>query len=1003
NGNGNGNGNGNDRERPQKKQLKSGPSYTSNQLPPKKGPIKSLRNQEKERELAAKQPPAKHRPPPTPPANANDKKRKAPQQPPKKELKIIKKSKVSETDGNDGSANPTNHAKGKDKGRDKAPSTSKSKSKPKSRAREEYANTEPPKMKLNPFTGEMEAASRSTALEKLLAKAEAGPSASSSSSSRTFGPKKSRKKMSQQEKEEEDEIRWLEYQLGKKGSTKGPDGEEIRDELDDFLDDLDRFQAEEEEEESDSDSDETEDDDDDDDEDEDGEEADEDLELDLDENENEDEGEDAEKPEGASTGDEADSAIDEGDINWDAAMATTDEEAEAEDEDDASDNDSGDEEEYDSEMEEAMELMRDFADSKKAGVESSASAPAPASATAPASTLRAKLAAEASGGAGEAARPSAAAAAAALDDLRRQAQGLLNRLGDGNIDSIVSEFEALYRTYARAHLVLDTVTNLVDTFVILHAAFVAAMHKVVGVEFAAAFVSSLLLDEYRLLTGSGSADRDKDQDQDQESSRGKECLNLTVLACELYNLQVVACPLIYDLIRMFLGQTSPDSAAAVSSSSSSSNAVGELQTIRCCGHQLKHDDSTSLKAIIALTTSRVSSTSTRSKFMLERMAELQKGSVRSGAGVGSRSAFNEASDPTSPSGSLLARMKKYLGAMANKRSVRSYEPLRISKGKWWLVGAAWTGQTDQSDAQGLTKASAIQSSSLSLSKAGEGAGSEETQMQQAKLLELARAQGMNTDARRSVFITLVSAEDYKQALLMLKLNDVQRREVIRVLIHCLGSESVYNPFYTLIGQELCIHDHSMRITLQYYLGQHEVAGAKFAQKFSSSSAAASADSQSEHKENVDPRRIANLARAYSWWISRGALSLQALKVVDFSAVRPTPAKFLGLLMIHLSSSPSPSSSSSSSSSSLSSLKGSPAKTLHLPTLTRQPLQTSKLHHLISTNLVASQNQDLPKGLLFFLNTNLDQLQTAARSGRWRNPDDSGGHSVACTAPEFGAA
>ena len=46
--------------------------------------------------------------------------------------------------------------------------------------------------------------------------------------------------------------------------------------------------------------------------------------------------------------------------------------------------------------------------------------------------------------------------------------------------------------------------------------------------------------------------------EEEEEARGKECLNLSVLACELYNLHVVACPLIYDLIKMFLGQQGDD-------------------------------------------------------------------------------------------------------------------------------------------------------------------------------------------------------------------------------------------------------------------------------------------------------------------------------------------------------------------------------------------------------------------------------------------------------------
>ncbi|CDW97794.1 hypothetical protein [Sporisorium scitamineum] len=100
--------------------------------------------------------------------------------------------------------------------------------KPKS-SQQRYDDSEPAEQKtrLNPFTGEMEvvksapklsSSSKPTALEKMLARAEAGPSSSkgkAKASDALAGKKKSRRHMTQQEKEEEDEIRWLEYSLGK--------------------------------------------------------------------------------------------------------------------------------------------------------------------------------------------------------------------------------------------------------------------------------------------------------------------------------------------------------------------------------------------------------------------------------------------------------------------------------------------------------------------------------------------------------------------------------------------------------------------------------------------------------------------------------------------------------------------------------------------------------------------------------------------------------------------
>ena len=63
---------------------------------------------------------------------------------------------------------------------------------------------------------------------------------------------------------------------------------------------------------------------------------------------------------------------------------------------------------------------------------------------------------------------------------------------------------------------------------------------------------------------------------------------------------------------------------------------------------------------------------------------------------------------------------------------------------------------------------------------------------ESKLLKLARKQGMNTDIRRSIFVVLMSSDDYVDAcerLGQLNLTEVQQREIVRVLLHCCGNVS----------------------------------------------------------------------------------------------------------------------------------------------------------------------------------------------------------------------
>lgn len=91
----------------------------------------------------------------------------------------------------------------------------------------------------------------------------------------------------------------------------------------------------------------------------------------------------------------------------------------------------------------------------------------------------------------------------------------------------------------------------------------------------------------------------------------------------------------------------------------------------------------------------------------------------------------------------------YLTSSSSPASVP--EPLRLtladlhsssSKGKWWLVGAAWGGDplVDQPELA-LKDPSAASNSTTD-----------------AKMAKLARAQGMNTDIRKGVFNVLMSSE-----------------------------------------------------------------------------------------------------------------------------------------------------------------------------------------------------------------------------------------------------
>ena len=140
-----------------------------------------------------------------------------------------------------------------------------------------------------------------------------------------------------------------------------------------------------------------------------------------------------------------------------------------------------------------------------------------------------------------------------LTRLRRHIQGQLNRLSESTLLGIASEMEKLYCSNPRHHvtstlvdLVITSVcdrSTLLDTFMVLHAGFIATIYKVIGVDFGA-HISQRIVEEF-----DKSYERNKSEDV---QDRGKECSNMISLLSELYNFQVVGCTLMFDFVRMFL-------------------------------------------------------------------------------------------------------------------------------------------------------------------------------------------------------------------------------------------------------------------------------------------------------------------------------------------------------------------------------------------------------------------------------------------------------------------
>lgn len=139
--------------------------------------------------------------------------------------------------------------------------------------------------------------------------------------------------------------------------------------------------------------------------------------------------------------------------------------------------------------------------------------------------------------------------------LRRQIQGLLNRLSEANLLSILRDVEQLYQTNPRGYVsstlidlllgLLSDETSLMDTFLILHAGFITATYRVIGTDFGAQIVERIV------------SEFDRNYENEQATGSGsKRASNLMSLVAELYNFQVIGSNLIFDYIRVFLEELS---------------------------------------------------------------------------------------------------------------------------------------------------------------------------------------------------------------------------------------------------------------------------------------------------------------------------------------------------------------------------------------------------------------------------------------------------------------
>ncbi|KAL9654069.1 hypothetical protein ABK040_011613 [Willaertia magna] len=445
--------------------------------------------------------------------------------------------------------------------------------------------------------------------------------------------------------------------------------------------------------------------------------------------------------------------------------------------------------------------------------------------------------------------------------LQKSLRNLLNKISLANIVSITKESLELYQNNSKndfheilPNCILGSVCetdNLKSDFILVYAAYVTALHNIGGSEIGSYFVEKLIQKFESCKT-----DRFK-------------ATNLLTLICHVYNLGLIYCGLIYDIIRMCC------------TNFNELNVELMFKLLQACGFQLKLDDSNALKDIIDVikttfdnyeeTTKDKNSTAVgkRMKFLVEMICDLRSNRKRQ-----YQEEISEQYKQLRQTVKDLQKQEKKIGE--NTLRIPYNDLLNAeTNGRWWLVGTAWVGNQfgSSSNSEESSSSFAPLRNKDYISNVLKDMNVELLQ----KLEKLAKEQRLTTDLRKAIFYVLMGSDDLSDAFQRLVKLGIQKnnREIARVLIHCCCQEKTYNPYYARLAEKLCGIDSTFR-SFQY----------TFYEQF-------------DELNNFTVRKIINLSKLLSELIGKGCLSLSMLKIVDFNNLVQMQLVFYRLLFIHL--------------------------------------------------------------------------------------------------------
>ena len=462
----------------------------------------------------------------------------------------------------------------------------------------------------------------------------------------------------------------------------------------------------------------------------------------------------------------------------------------------------------------------------------------------------------------------------AVKMVRRQMNGLLNRLSDQSKDSILRSMKDIFASNSVtivSHVLRDCImaacanpTQLMTTLIPVYASLVAALHIVVGVDVGAFVVESL----------TNSLFTSMDKARGNVSSIGVAALisdkmpnNCLLLLVYFYNLRVLHHHLIMDIMRRLADDVVQ-------------NRMVELcaELLVCivdhCGIQLRSDDPVVLREVVTSLSSknagelaREGGEGTRIEFLMETLTDLKN---------------NKSKRNQSANGEAVKKLRRWLGSVKSVFPCKHGDTcLNVSlndlldaekRGRWWRAGASWLGNKDATaHSNELEETSREQQRARSDNCLDVG--------EEQKLLAIASKMRFNTDVRKKIFVVIMSSRDVSDAFERvgkLDLKGKQDREVMRVIVECCGQERAYNAFYAELASLLCSQNRQYKATVQFYFW----------------------DAFKDLSEGIfTDRRTMNLAQFLAHMVCTFHLPLSVIKPIDFTQLSDALVLFLATFFL----------------------------------------------------------------------------------------------------------